>query len=454
MITDADVVALYECLLGRAPESADTVAAFKAYYPDFASGRRAILNSAEFARLFAGETRCSVGLLAGGLIGAGVKLPPVAADGETAGLLRDMLRRHGKIRLAVVAGEEFGPLTELLPLEDGAALVVHAAARGAEGAALARGFPGAAALFVTGDDAESVAALVEQSALRVDFLAACEEAWFTALRPHLAEQAILVTRGDFPASMDEWDGLERVLRVGALSVRHRGGWFLPVRYAPRAAETIPGEGVRLAIAAIVRNEQEAVVNMLASAAGIAHCFVVLDTGSMDETAARAAAFLQSTGKPWTLRRLEVERFDDMRNAALDLVPSDADWVLMLDADEELVPEDFAALAALLLDAQFDAYSLPRYNYLVPEKAGEVMPYPDRQVRLLRNGAEPRLRYEGAVHETVRGMPIGLLPLDAGALGQGTGGPHIHHMVRRYRSAPAEAEKQARYLEIAVRYGER
>jgi hypothetical protein len=133
------------------------------------------------------------------------------------------------------------------------------------------------------------------------------------------------------------------------------------------------------------------------------------------------------------------------------VPDTADWVLMLDADEELCAEDHAPLLALLAGATCDAFALPRYNYPAADKSGEVAPYPDRQVRLLRHGCTPPIRYSGAVHEKVLDADISLLPLDASVLGQGSGGPHIHHLVRRFRSAAAEASKQRHYRAIAHRH---
>lgn len=453
MITDQDVVDLYRCLLNRAPESADTIAAFKAYYADFAAGRQAVLDSAEFARLYAGQSAGAVTLIAGAMIRNATAAAPTVAEDAVAIRLRDMLRRHGAVRLAVVTDKPCVPLETLLPLEDGAACVLHANPHCESSLPGLREFPGAQALIETGAGPAGVAEIVRQAGLQIDLVASGgDPAWFDALRPHMASRAIIMSDRDLPEAMDEWDGIERTLRVGPLHIRHVGGWFLPVCYEPRPAETLPAEAPRLAIAAIVRNEQEALANMLASVAAVAYCFVILDTGSTDETAARAASFLQLTGKPWTLRRIEAERFDDMRNAALDLVPPEADWVLMLDADEELAPEDHAKLLDLLRGADHDAYALPRYNYLVPEKQGEVAPYPDRQVRLLRNLADRSLRYEGAVHETVRDVPVCRLPLDARALGQGPGGPHIHHMVRRYRSAEAEAQKQEQYRAIAARFG--
>jgi len=51
------------------------------------------------------------------------------------------------------------------------------------------------------------------------------------------------------------------------------------------------------------------------------------------------------------------------------------------------------------------------------------------------------------------VDIGRVALDAGVLGQDRGGPHIHHLVRRFRSPEAEAAKQAFYRAIAARHGE-
>jgi len=453
VITDQDVIDLYRCLLNREPESADTIAAFKGYYPEFAAGRRAVLDSAEFARLYAGQSGGATTLIATTMIRGATAAAPNEAEGAVGARLRDMLRRHGAVRLAVVADKPCVPLEDLLPLEDGQACILHANRHNERSLPGLRDFPGARALIETGAGPAGVAEIVRQAGLQIDVLAIDgDPAWFDALRPHMASRAIIMSDQEFPASLDAWEGIERTLLVGPLHVRHLGGWFLPVCYEPHPPDKLPPDAPLLAIAAVVRNEQEALVNMLATAAPVAYCFVIVDTGSTDETAARAAAFLQSTGKPWTLRRVEAERFDEMRNTALDLVPPEADWVLMLDADEELAPEDHAKLLDLLRQAEHDAYALPRYNYLVPEKQGEVTPYPDRQVRLLRNVADRSLRYDGAVHETVRGVPICRLPLDAGAIGQGQGGPHIHHMVRRYRSAEAEAWKQEQYRAIAARYG--
>jgi hypothetical protein len=277
--------------------------------------------------------------------------------------------------------------------------------------------------------------------------------WFSTLHPNLASQSILLADQNLPDWLAELPDIERPLQAANLHLRFRGGWFLPVTYTPTAAQSaeppIPG----LCIAAIVRNEQNAAPNMLASAAPIAELFVVIDTGSTDATLEGVETTLKSTGKPYVIGTTQPGRFDDMRNTALSLVPPASQWILMLDADEELCPEDHAALRALLQNPAHDAYALPRYNYTGPDKSGEVTPYPDRQVRLFRHRPENPLRYAGAVHETLQTTAVHRLPLDATAVAQGPGGPHIHHLVRRFRTPEEEARKQDFYRDIAAEHPE-
>lgn len=96
--------------------------------------------------------------------------------------------------------------------------------------------------------------------------------------------------------------------------------------------------MRIAVYAIALNEEPHVKRFLASCAG-ADTIVVADTGSTDATleALRrgGARTFQISIQPW--------RFDDARNAALALVPSDIDVCISLDLDEVLSPGWRAAL---------------------------------------------------------------------------------------------------------------
>ncbi len=457
MLTDPEVETLYRCLLGRAPETPDTIAAFKDYYAEFARGRAAILQSAEFATLFAGIAGAAPARLAQAFLrraggAAGPEQNPPAPD--LAGIMRLMLRAHAHVHLAVVIGDAGINIADLLPLETAGAAVLHVAANFPAFLPQVGELAGGATLLRIRFDAAELCNFLQECDLRIDILALFHHAprWLAALRPVIAPRAILLGTPDIADATTAWPHAERTIDVAGLTARQLGGWFLPVSYTPPPdAPPIPDDAPALWVAAIVRNEQDSVVNMLQSAAPIAAGFVLIDTGSADDTMARAQACLETIGKPFVLRTHNADRFDIMRNAALDLVPPDAAWVLMLDADEELCPEDYAPLLNLLRGADHDAYALPRYNFVGADKSGDVAPYPDRQVRLLRCNRENPVRYSGAVHEKVLGADIGLLPLNAALLGQGTGGPHIHHLVRRFRTPEAEAEKQARYRTIAEQY---
>jgi len=467
MMSDAEVHDLYRCVLGRAPESADTVAAFKAYYGTFARGRDAILQSAEFAGLYAAIAGDASSRVARGLLArAGGKPPPQAAtpDAILRGASRLMLRAHGRVHLAVVIGDNGTFLQDLLPAETGATAILQVTPGGPPGTPQSvpqsAPHPGGGTVFRATFDPAGLAGFLQDIDLRIDALAllgtsdpwtlAC---WTGTLQPLMAERAIVIGVAGTQEATADWPQAERALDIGGLQARHLGGWFLPVTYAPPAAiPAMPGNPPKLWLAAIIRNEEAAIGNMLRSVAGAVAGFVLIDTGSTDATLQNAATALRDIGKPYVLTTHLADRFDDMRNAALDLVPPEAAWVLMLDADEELCAEDHSPLLEFLRNAEKDAYAMPRYNYTGADKSGEVTPYPDRQVRLLRHGARRPVRYSGAVHETIRDVEIGLFPLDAAALGQGAGGPHIHHLVRRFRSPDAEAAKQARYQAIAAEYG--
>jgi hypothetical protein len=458
MMSDQEVYELYRCLLGRAPETPDTVAAFKAYYGTFARGRDAILQSAEFAGLYAtiaGDacTRVAQGLLAR----AGGPPPPQATTPNALllGAMRLMLRAHGRVHLAVIVGDTGIDPLDVLPIETGTTAVLHVAPHFPGTVPQTAPHPGGGTLFRTAFDPPALASFLRGIGVRIDVLAllSTPAPWTTALQGLMADRAIVIGVPGTVSATAHWPRAERKLDIAGLEARHLGGWFLPVAYIPPPVTAAPaGDAPVLWLATIVRNEEAAVANMLRSVAPAVTGFVVVDTGSTDATIANAEACLKDICKPYLLDSCTSERFDDMRNAALDLVPPDAAWVLMLDADEELCAEDCTALLDFLRTADKDAYALPRYNYQGADKSGEVTPYPDRQVRLLRHGAIPPVRYSGAVHETIRGVEVGVLPLDATCLGQGAGGPHIHHLVRRFRSPEAEAAKQARYRAIAAVHG--
>ncbi|MFM7675646.1 MAG: glycosyltransferase family 2 protein, partial [Synechococcus sp.] len=96
----------------------------------------------------------------------------------------------------------------------------------------------------------------------------------------------------------------------------------------------------LSLSMLVRDEASRIEAALASVAGFVDEIVVLDTGSRDDTMAIARRCgAQVHMLPWP------GDFAPARNHALELVRGD--WVLVLDADEQLCPAARGPLLELM-----------------------------------------------------------------------------------------------------------
>ncbi|RSV40707.1 glycosyltransferase family 2 protein [Sphingomonas sp. ABOLD] len=157
--------------------------------------------------------------------------------------------------------------------------------------------------------------------------------------------------------------------------------------------------VRLALVMIARNEARAIARALDSARPHVDRMIVLDTGSTDDTVAiaeRCGARVHTF--VWR------DDFAAARNAALD--HADADWNLVLDADEWLEGGFEALLPAALptgrkAPAAFIGCARLRNEGDAGTVARRFLP------RILPRG----VRYAGRIHE----QPVSPLPLVPGAL---------------------------------------
>ena len=140
----------------------------------------------------------------------------------------------------------------------------------------------------------------------------------------------------------------------------------------------------LSAAIIVKDEAEHLRRCLASLRGLCDRIVVVDTGSTDDTVAVAQAHEATVlHRPWD------GDFSAARNTGLDAI--DADWVLYVDADEEVRDTDVEAVRATL------ATDSDVVGYLVGF-AAHVGFTPYREHRIWRNRAD--VRFKGKIHETV------------------------------------------------------
>lgn len=127
----------------------------------------------------------------------------------------------------------------------------------------------------------------------------------------------------------------------------------------------------IGLSIIARNESASIRQCLLSVRGLVDQIVVADTGSTDRTAEIAREYgAVVIDFPWQ------SHFANARNAAL--VPLTTDWVLSLDADEELDREAARELPNLLSGSSIAGYILPIRNYSPAEtvRAGNALSQPN------------------------------------------------------------------------------
>lgn len=141
---------------------------------------------------------------------------------------------------------------------------------------------------------------------------------------------------------------------------------------------------------IVKNEAGYIERCLRSLSGFVDEVVVIDTGSEDETLTIARQFTDRIyQKDWT------DNFSEARNFAIG--QANEEWILILDADEELVMFDAVSFRDQLNSNHIDAYVVRIENLY-----GSIKHITDQSrfssVRIFRN--KPEYRYRGRIHEQI------------------------------------------------------
>jgi tetratricopeptide (TPR) repeat protein len=170
----------------------------------------------------------------------------------------------------------------------------------------------------------------------------------------------------------------------------------------------------IGLSMIVKNGGEELRSCLSSVRSLVDQIVIADTGSTDNTVAVAKEFGATVVSfPWT------DHYAEARNAALE--PMTTDWVLSLDADEELCPEAVREIPKLLQHTgeEVGGYRLTIRSYFPVavasllgvlsrengddvERARKAKSYGDyRLCRLFRRHSG--IRFAGRVHEGVEPM---------------------------------------------------
>ena len=145
---------------------------------------------------------------------------------------------------------------------------------------------------------------------------------------------------------------------------------------------------------IVRDEESAIGMTIKSVLALVDEVIVVDTGSQDNTRIIAEGYGARV-----LEMLWADDFAAARNVAL--AEASSDWILVLDADEQLQPIRPVEFQQLLLERQVAGYRLqivsPR-NELAGHPLGGVAHQSLRSVRLFRRAEE--VRYEHPIREQI------------------------------------------------------
>jgi glycosyltransferase involved in cell wall biosynthesis len=155
----------------------------------------------------------------------------------------------------------------------------------------------------------------------------------------------------------------------------------------------------LSVVLITLDEAANLPRTLASVRGLGE-IVILDSGSTDSTLEIARNFgARVFTDSW-------KGFGAQKNSAISRATTD--WILSLDADEELSPALAGEIQTLLAgDPAFNAYLVPRLNHFLDRPLRHGGYWPDPKLRLFRRGAA---RFsDRPVHETMQsGEPVGRL----------------------------------------------
>jgi glycosyltransferase involved in cell wall biosynthesis len=201
----------------------------------------------------------------------------------------------------------------------------------------------------------------------------------------------------------------------------------------------------LSVCIITLNEEANLARTLESVKSIAGEIVVVDSGSTDRTVAVAQSYgARVFVEPW-------KGFAPQKNSAL--AKATHNWILSLDADEEVSPELAGSIQKLLSGEtvpQFDGYRMARRNLYLNRWIMRSGYYPDRKLRLVKRGAA---EFENrAVHEDMKmSSATGLLEGDLIHHAYPTLEGFVEH-ANRYSSLGAQmvvAERKARFSLVDI-----
>src|SRR3972149_3786685 len=141
------------------------------------------------------------------------------------------------------------------------------------------------------------------------------------------------------------------------------------------------KGIKLSVVIITLNEEKDLPRCLESVSGLADEIVVVDSGSTDKTVEIARSYNA---------KVYVRKFDNyanQKNFASNM--TQGEWLLALDADEEIEPELVREIKLLFSKEkkEYIAYSIPRKNIILGKliRYSRWQPELDRHIWLWKKG---------------------------------------------------------------------
>jgi len=146
----------------------------------------------------------------------------------------------------------------------------------------------------------------------------------------------------------------------------------------------------ITLAIFAKNNEDSIHLPIQSVYNLVSEIILVDTGSTDNTikiAEKLGAKVYKVG---------FSDFGSIRTLTVHL--STQPWILGLDSDEILCPEEVDSLRSLVYDTKVDVWGLPRRRWADIDMKNQVEKeaYPDYQYRLIRNNKE--YYYSNRVHE--------------------------------------------------------
>lgn len=163
------------------------------------------------------------------------------------------------------------------------------------------------------------------------------------------------------------------------------------------------EKPQVSVALATFNEEKNLPGCLDSVKGLAAEIIIADGGSTDKTVSVArkygAQVIATTNKPI---------FHLNKQMAIDACRED--WILQLDADEQLTPELRKEVRGMTRETKYDGFWIPRKNWFLDRYLTKGGQYPDYTLRLYRRG-KGKLPCQSVHEQAVVAGKVGYLKND-------------------------------------------